>query len=401
MFKRPSPATSARRAADGAARAPGRDDQRGGARVTIALPLGVGDFASGAVDSSAVTTCSSCCSSTTRERRPAAVRGARACRARSAPDDFSPNVLQRTIRGQAGVQKFFHDQGRAFCLYVVLGSFANRRKLVPLGEPGARPRMTIAPLAGDRPVDHHHDRRLRRPHLRRPRRRRPPRPPTADHRRPRARPRRPPTGPPTTSAVSVLAGPFAIAAALLAVGGALKAVRPRDTAQALTAVGAAVPARPPGPRRSCGSAARPRSWWAWAHCSSADRCSRRWSRCRYLAFAGVRRGRPAQRRADQLVRLLRQGRHAAERRARRDRPALAVAVAAAAAVVGDVALPDVLRDQPLAGVPFLMLVVDRAAPSCSLRSPRSPRPWRPSGRSRRERRTGGPRARASRSRTGW
>jgi len=37
--------------------------------------------------------------------------------------------------------------------------------------------------------------------------------------------------------VSVLAGPFAIAAVLLAVGGAAKAVRPRDTAQALTAVG--------------------------------------------------------------------------------------------------------------------------------------------------------------------
>ena len=32
-------------------------------------------------------------------------------------------------------------------------------------------------------------------------------------------------------------------------------------------------------------------------------------------------------------------------------------VAAAAAVVGDVALPDVLGDQPLLGIPFLMLLV--------------------------------------------
>jgi uncharacterized surface protein with fasciclin (FAS1) repeats len=47
-----------------------------------------------------------------------------------AADDFSPSVLQRTIRGQAGVQQFFQDSGRAFCLYVVLGSFANRRKVV-------------------------------------------------------------------------------------------------------------------------------------------------------------------------------------------------------------------------------------------------------------------------------
>ena len=48
-----------------------------------------------------------------------------------AEGDFSPNVLQRVIRGQAGVQRFFHDAGRTFCLYVVLGSFANRRQLVP------------------------------------------------------------------------------------------------------------------------------------------------------------------------------------------------------------------------------------------------------------------------------
>ena len=49
--------------------------------------------------------------------------------------------------------------------------------------------------------------------------------------------------------VSVLAGPFAIAAALLAVGGALKAVRPRDTAQALTRGRAALPLVLPGPYR--------------------------------------------------------------------------------------------------------------------------------------------------------
>ena len=30
-------------------------------------------------------------------------------------DDFSPQQLQRTIRGQAGTQRFFVDGGRAFC----------------------------------------------------------------------------------------------------------------------------------------------------------------------------------------------------------------------------------------------------------------------------------------------
>jgi hypothetical protein len=45
------------------------------------------------------------------------------------PDSFRPRQLQRTIRGQAGVQRFFTVAGRAFCLYAVVGSVANR---VPL-----------------------------------------------------------------------------------------------------------------------------------------------------------------------------------------------------------------------------------------------------------------------------
>lgn len=46
------------------------------------------------------------------------------------PTDFSPRALQRTLRGQSGVQYFFNERGRAFCLYVVLGSHARRRRLV-------------------------------------------------------------------------------------------------------------------------------------------------------------------------------------------------------------------------------------------------------------------------------
>jgi hypothetical protein len=46
------------------------------------------------------------------------------------PDLFSPYALQRLLPGQAGSQQFFSTAGRAFCLYVVLGSFANRYSLV-------------------------------------------------------------------------------------------------------------------------------------------------------------------------------------------------------------------------------------------------------------------------------
>ena len=46
------------------------------------------------------------------------------------PDDFSHAGLQRSIAGQSGRQYFFQEGGRAFCLYVVLGSHARRAALV-------------------------------------------------------------------------------------------------------------------------------------------------------------------------------------------------------------------------------------------------------------------------------
>lgn len=48
------------------------------------------------------------------------------------PSMFSGARLQRTLRGQTGAQLFFTDQGRAFCLYVVLGAEGRADTLVPL-----------------------------------------------------------------------------------------------------------------------------------------------------------------------------------------------------------------------------------------------------------------------------
>ena len=42
------------------------------------------------------------------------------------PDAYRPRQLQRTILGQAGVQRFFTTGGRAFCLYSVIGALTNR-----------------------------------------------------------------------------------------------------------------------------------------------------------------------------------------------------------------------------------------------------------------------------------
>lgn len=51
-------------------------------------------------------------------------------RPRPGVDDFSPAGLQRSIAGQSGRQYFFQESGRAFCLYVVLGSHARRAALI-------------------------------------------------------------------------------------------------------------------------------------------------------------------------------------------------------------------------------------------------------------------------------
>jgi hypothetical protein len=42
------------------------------------------------------------------------------------PSDFSDRAMQRVLPGQSGAQYFFSTGGRAFCLYVVLGSHARR-----------------------------------------------------------------------------------------------------------------------------------------------------------------------------------------------------------------------------------------------------------------------------------
>jgi hypothetical protein len=47
-------------------------------------------------------------------------------------DDVSPTQLQRLIEGQGGVQRFFSAAGRAFCLYVVFGSYARRTRTIPV-----------------------------------------------------------------------------------------------------------------------------------------------------------------------------------------------------------------------------------------------------------------------------
>lgn len=47
------------------------------------------------------------------------------------PSDFGRDTLQQRIEGQGGCQIFFQQAGRAFCLYVVVGSYVDRTDLIP------------------------------------------------------------------------------------------------------------------------------------------------------------------------------------------------------------------------------------------------------------------------------
>lgn len=99
---------------------------------TISLPTDVGDFASGAVDllgpdDALIVLFEYEASSVnqplfSRQGIPRVLSS----------DDFSTRVLQRSLAGQSGVQVFFSERGRAYCLYVVLGSHERRRAVVPL-----------------------------------------------------------------------------------------------------------------------------------------------------------------------------------------------------------------------------------------------------------------------------
>ena len=154
--------------------------------------------------------------------------------------------------------------------------------------------------------------------------------------------------------MSVLAGPFTIAAALLAIGGALKAVRPRDTARALTAVGLGLPGVPTRLLVRAGGATEVAV--GIGALVTGDAVFAALVAASYALFAGF------------VVVALRTNAPISSCGCfgKVDTPPSAVhvvidvafaVVAVAAAVVGDVALPDVVADQPLLGLPFLFLVL--------------------------------------------
>lgn len=99
--------------------------------ATSALPVTRGDYGSGYVEKMTAEDVFICLVEFDHEAgetemfddgQPTALRSA----------NFHPEAQQRVIAGMCGTQRFFSAGGRAFCLYVVLGSWLQRQSLVPV-----------------------------------------------------------------------------------------------------------------------------------------------------------------------------------------------------------------------------------------------------------------------------
>lgn len=95
----------------------------------FALPPGRGDFGSGAVEVMQAGHAFVALLEFGASEAGTALFAARGI-PRPLRADFAPNALQRRLPGQLGVQRFFTENGRAFCLYVVLGSTRLAAQLV-------------------------------------------------------------------------------------------------------------------------------------------------------------------------------------------------------------------------------------------------------------------------------
>ncbi len=98
--------------------------------ATCALPASRGDFGSNVVD--ALTPADAFVSLVEYgpEEVGSALFSQRGLPRRLDPRAFSRRMLQRTLPGQSGLQIFFTEGNRAFCLYVVLGDADDAHRLV-------------------------------------------------------------------------------------------------------------------------------------------------------------------------------------------------------------------------------------------------------------------------------
>jgi hypothetical protein len=94
------------------------------------LPAGRGDYGSGAVDAMGADDVLIALLEFAPASRDTTLFTPDGVPRALAPQQFSRTTLQRAIPGHAGTQSFCRESGRAFCLYVVLGSWQRVNELV-------------------------------------------------------------------------------------------------------------------------------------------------------------------------------------------------------------------------------------------------------------------------------
>ena len=108
---------------DGAFRIAGEGTDSGGALLhagTFPLPEGRGDFGGGAVETMRRGDVFVALFEYDRGSAGTALFAAEGVPRQLQPGDFDGRSLQRLIPGHLGLQRFFSENGRAFCLYVVI-----------------------------------------------------------------------------------------------------------------------------------------------------------------------------------------------------------------------------------------------------------------------------------------
>jgi hypothetical protein len=99
--------------------------------ASFPLPGRRGDFGGGAVDFMTASDAFVVLFEYGRDAAGSALFGAEGV-PEIASGHFDRSVLQRPMPLQSGVQRFFSAAGRAFCLYVVVGSHVDRAEILPV-----------------------------------------------------------------------------------------------------------------------------------------------------------------------------------------------------------------------------------------------------------------------------
>jgi hypothetical protein len=100
--------------------------------ANFALPSGLGDYAVDAAESMTAGDVLVVLLEFDPDRAGQGLFGNEGLPTGLAATDFSPTAMPRAMPGRTAAQWFFSQGGRAFCLYVVLGSHAGRADMMPV-----------------------------------------------------------------------------------------------------------------------------------------------------------------------------------------------------------------------------------------------------------------------------